>query len=124
MEQRTGRMVAEGEVVSTREPEQKASGDGVGPLMSTGVPLHGKAARMVISDRNSVIVHEGATLAEGKLQGKAVVWQGANRIEAERVVINRGARTLAAEGQVSSILAETAMEREAQVATSGRSQIT
>jgi lipopolysaccharide export system protein LptA len=112
-------MVAEGDVVSTREPEQKAAvNDGAaksgaaagdaGPLMATGVPLHGKAGRMVISDRNSVIVHEGATLEDGKPQGKAVVWQGANRIEAAKVTINRAVRTLNADGQVTSILADSA----------------
>jgi lipopolysaccharide export system protein LptA len=110
MDQATGRMVAEGEVVSTREPEPKAAADGAGPLMATGVPLHGKAARMTISDGNSVIIHEGAMLQDGKPQGKAVVWQGANRIEGTRVAINRTARTLNADGQVTSILADEADE--------------
>ncbi len=111
MEQDTGRMTAEGDVISTREPEGKTADASKGGLLTPGEPLHGKAARMTMSDRNRVIVHEGGP------QGKAVVWQGANRIQGAKVTINRAERNLLAEGDVTSLLADESAGKDKAVMT-------
>jgi lipopolysaccharide export system protein LptA len=87
LDQRTGDFTATGRVSSTRasEPKQNAS-----EMLSGEEPLHAMAAKMTSAARNRRIVYEG----------EAVLWQGANRIQADRVEIDRDARTLLAAGHV------------------------
>jgi lipopolysaccharide export system protein LptA len=114
LDQREGSLLAEGDVVSTREADAKADASG-GPLLRQSEPLHGKAARLTMSDNNTLIVHEGG--AKGGLKGKAQVWQGANRIEATKVTINRTTRTLQAAGDVVNLLAEGANTEQPAITT-------
>jgi lipopolysaccharide export system protein LptA len=92
MDQRTGDYTAEGHVSSSRLPEQgKKKGSG---MLSGDEPLQAQAQKMDSANRNRVIHY----------QGKVTMWQGANRIQAEAVDINREKHTLVADGNVVSQL--------------------
>src|SRR5579883_221073 len=87
LDERTGNFTAEGHVNSSRLPEkQKKTSD----LLSGDEPLQGLAQKMTSADHNRRIRYEG----------NVVLWQGADRLQAQRVDINREARSLAAEGNV------------------------
>ena len=86
-DQRKDAVTAEGGVTSTQLPDREADEP---DLLAAGEPVHARAARMVARNHGAVVVYEGG----------AVLWQGADRIEADRVVIDRGKRTLAAAGHV------------------------
>jgi lipopolysaccharide export system protein LptA len=87
LDQKSGDITAQGKVVSTRMPDRKGTSSA---MLSQEEPLDGTAERMSTSNRNQKISYEG----------EAVVWQGANRIRAERIDIDRQARRLAARGNV------------------------
>jgi lipopolysaccharide export system protein LptA len=87
LDQRTGDVTAEGSVVSTRIPDRKG---GSSAMLSGEQSLEARAQRMTTASRNQLIRYEG----------DAVVWQGANRIRAGRVEIDRAARRLTAQENV------------------------
>jgi lipopolysaccharide export system protein LptA len=88
MNQQSGDFAATGSVNSTRMPEKKKQAQ---PGMLSGdEPLHAKAARMKSAGDNSHIVYEGG----------ALMWQGANRLQADRISIDRKAGSLVSEGSV------------------------
>ena len=87
LDQQSGDMTAEVNVVSSRLPERKASSSA---LLSQDEPLEATAARMTVTERQQRVRYEG----------RAVVWQGANRIQAERIEIDRKGRRLTAGGGV------------------------
>lgn len=89
LDQASGDVTAEGNVASTREAEREQKPSAV---LSTSEPIHAKAARMFSAGGNRLIRYEGGV----------VLWQGGNRIEADRVEINRDQQTLAAMGRVNS----------------------
>ncbi len=89
MNQESGDFTAVGNVESTRLPEKKASSGG---MLSQDEPTQAKAARMVSTDKNQHIVYEGS----------AMLWQASNRLQADRVVIQRKNQTLTATGHVVS----------------------
>lgn len=86
-DQRQDAVTAEGNVASTRLPDNKASQGG---LLTPGEPVHARAAKMLARNAGAVVVYEG----------NAVLWQGADRIQADRIVIDREKRTLSAAGNV------------------------
>ncbi len=86
-DQRKDAVTAEGHVASTRLPDSKA---GETDLLSAGEPVHARARKMIARNGGAVVVYEG----------EAVLWQGPDRIQADRIVIDRGKRTLAASGHV------------------------
>lgn len=93
--QKTGEMKATGSVTSTRQPEQKKAKGGqqqdvAAGMMSGNEPIQAKAANMTTSQNNAVIVYEG----------KALLWQGANRINAEVIRIDRSKNRLEASRDV------------------------
>ncbi|HBY61656.1 MAG TPA: LPS export ABC transporter periplasmic protein LptC [Solibacterales bacterium] len=88
MKQSNGDFAATGKVSSVRAPEKK-SGQG---MLSGDEPLQARAARMVSTGENKFLRYEG----------QSVLWQGANRIEAERIDIDRKAQQLIAAGNVVS----------------------
>ncbi|HWR51640.1 MAG TPA: LptA/OstA family protein [Bryobacteraceae bacterium] len=92
--QNTGDLVAEGNVVSTRMPEQKAKSSSA--MLSSEEPMEGRARRMTTADRNRRIRYEGS----------AVVWQGSNRLSGEAIDINRAERKLSARGKVRTQFAD------------------
>lgn len=89
LDQKSGDMAAQGSVVSTRLPDRKG---GSSAMLSNEENLEAKADRMLTTDRNQKVRYEGSV----------VTWQGANRIQADRLEIDRRARRLLAEGNVVS----------------------
>jgi lipopolysaccharide export system protein LptA len=94
MNQMTGDFTAEGNVTSTRLPDKKKGDSGGGGMLSEDEPLHARAKKMESKDNNLVIRYEG----------NAVLWQGADRLEAETVEIDRDNNLLRAHGHVLSQL--------------------
>ncbi|MBI1358303.1 MAG: hypothetical protein GC160_28545 [Acidobacteria bacterium] len=91
------RLEAEGGVTSVFVGESK---QGVAEV-ETGLfqddePVYATASTMRSDGRNGLIVYEG----------EARLWQGRNRIEADRITIDRRRKTLDAEGKVLSLLEE------------------
>lgn len=94
LDQKTGSYTATGNVASTRLPdskEQTKSAPGT-TMLARDQPMQAKAARMISEDGNKRIVYEGS----------AVLWQAANRLQADRVEIDRNKRVLIANGSVVS----------------------
>lgn len=90
LDQTVGDFVADGNVNSTRVPDAKSDNS----MLANDEPLHAKAAKMSTSESNTKIRYEG----------NAVLWQGANRIQADVVDIDRDAGLLHAHGHVLSQL--------------------
>ena len=97
LDQKSGDIEAEGNVESTRLPEEKKAAASAGAsLMEPGEPVQAKAEKMITRDRNRTVVYEG----------KVKLWQTSNRIEAAEVVIDRQKRRLEARGDVVSQLVD------------------
>lgn len=113
LDQSTGDFAAVGNVASVRAPEEKkpskpAPGQAAGAaaakmdgnagvpkdggMLSGDEPLQARAHTMLAKDRNRKIRYEG----------KALLWQGASRLQADVVDIDREAGILAATGSVVS----------------------
>jgi lipopolysaccharide export system protein LptA len=88
LDERTGDFVAEGKVVSTRMPDPSQTKNS--EMLSGDEPLQATAAKMDSRNRNRSIRYEGGVH----------MWQGANRIAAETVDIDREKRALIADGNV------------------------
>jgi lipopolysaccharide export system protein LptA len=102
--QMTGDFTAEGNVTSTRMPDKKKDDDsGGGGMLSEDEPLHARAKKMVSTDNNLLIRYEG----------NAVLWQGADRLEAETVEIDRDNNLLKAHGHVLSQLLDKTKDESA-----------
>jgi lipopolysaccharide export system protein LptA len=100
MDQRTGNFTAEGDVHSNRLPDnnnKKANSE----LFSGDEPIQAVARKMDSSNRNQLIHYEGG----------AVLWQGANRIQADAIDVDREHHALTAAGNVVSNLWETDPKR-------------
>ena len=93
MNQTSGDYTAEGHVVSTRQPDKDGKSSA---MLSTGEVLQARAQRMVSTDHNQKIHYEG------KASEQAVAWQGANRIQADRLDIDRKRQVLEGHGKVVS----------------------
>jgi lipopolysaccharide export system protein LptA len=89
MNQKSGDFAAEGHVASTRMPDPKGASSA---MLSTDEIMQARAQKMVSTDTNSKIHYEG----------NAVAWQGSNRVEADRLDIDRDAGLLEAHGHVVS----------------------
>jgi lipopolysaccharide export system protein LptA len=102
LDQRTGDFLAEGNVTSSRLPDkdQKKNSE----MLSGDDPLQATARKMDSRNRNRQIHYEGAVH----------MWQGANRIQADVVDVNRDQdpqkRTLVADGHVVTNLWEGAQD--------------
>jgi lipopolysaccharide export system protein LptA len=94
MDQRTGDFTAEGNVNSSRMPEKDKKKNS--EMLSGDEPLHAQARRMDSANRNKKLHYEG----------NVVMWQGANRIEADTVDLDRDKHTLIAGGHVVTNLWE------------------
>jgi lipopolysaccharide export system protein LptA len=102
MDQNTGDFLAEGNVNSIRLPDKDQNKNS--QMLSSDSPLHAQAQRMeYISPRK-----DGAKKSEGRTryQGSAAMWQGANRIEADVIDIDKDHHKLTAHGNVVSNLWE------------------
>jgi lipopolysaccharide export system protein LptA len=101
MDQRTGDFLAEGNVRSTRLPdkEQKTSS-----MLSADEPLQSQARKMASSDRNRKVHYEG----------DVKLWQGANRLAANVVDVDREKQMIVADGNVVTDLWEKPKNSEEQ----------
>jgi len=95
MDQRTGNFTAEGHVYSSRLPEKDPKKNS--QLLSGDQPLQAQAAKMDSTNRNRTVHYEGGVN----------MWQGADRIQAKTIDIDREKRTLVADGDVATNLWET-----------------
>jgi lipopolysaccharide export system protein LptA len=104
LNQANGDFSAEGNVSSTRLPD-KSKNDNKdsqgGGMLSEDEPLHARAAKMQTTDNNLQVRYEG----------HAVLWQGANRLEADTVEIDRDNSLLKAHGRSRQQLVESAWAR-------------
>jgi lipopolysaccharide export system protein LptA len=89
MNQKSGDFKADGHVASTRMPDPKGKSSA---MLNTDEILQARAQHMVSTDENAKIHYEG----------NAVAWQGSNRVEADKLDIDRDTGTLEADGKVVS----------------------
>ncbi len=89
LDQKTGEMTALGHVVSTRAPDSQGKSSA---MLANDKPLEATADHMQTAESNQKIHYDG----------HAVAWQGANRIWADNLDIDRAARTLVALGGVKT----------------------
>ncbi len=100
IDERTGDFTADGNVQSSRMPEKDAKKNS--QLLNGDQPLQAQAAHMQSTDRNQTVHY----------QGGAMMWQGANRIQASRIDLDRKKKDLVADGSVISSLWEEPKEDE------------
>ncbi len=93
LDQKSGDLMAEGKVASSRVPDRRSSAS---VLMSQNEAVHATASKMWTRENNRVLRYEGS----------AVLWQGGNRIEADRLEIDRLSRKLVASGRVKTRFVE------------------
>jgi lipopolysaccharide export system protein LptA len=93
LDQSTGNFNADGHVSSSRVQDKKTPSSG---MLSGGEPIQATAQRMTSTNSNKLIRYEG----------KADMWQGPNRIRADRIEIDREAGRLVATGAVQTQLLE------------------
>ncbi len=95
-----GRITAQGNVSSVFQDQGSQETERPSPgqtgLFQSDQPVYATAARMESDSETGVVIYEG----------EARLWQGRNRIEADRIRIDRRGRTLLAEGKVLSLLEE------------------
>ncbi|HTW67782.1 MAG TPA: LPS export ABC transporter periplasmic protein LptC [Bryobacteraceae bacterium] len=94
LNQMTGDFTAEGHVTSLHVPDKQKSDAQGGGMLDENEPLYARAKKMVSKDNHLDILYEG----------DAVLWQGANRLEADSVEIDRDNNLLKAHGHVLSQL--------------------
>ena len=70
----SGDFSADGHVSSTRMPDKSKDDSSGGGMLDENEPLHARAKKILSTDNNLHIRYEG----------NAVLWQGANRLEADR----------------------------------------
>ncbi|MBI2689091.1 MAG: LPS export ABC transporter periplasmic protein LptC [Acidobacteria bacterium] len=89
LDQKTGDMVATEKVVSTRLPDKKTAKP-KSSLIDSSETIQARAAKMTTQKQNTWIRYEGG----------ATMWQGADKLEAETITIDRKAQLLTANGKV------------------------
>jgi len=87
LDQMTGDFDAKGHVSTTRLPEENKSESA---MLDKGEPTLGTADRVTSANRNHLVHYAG----------NAVVWQTSNRIQAERIDIDRDKKSIVADGKV------------------------
>lgn len=104
MDRETGDYVADGHVTATRTSSDSSPQDGT-PLLSGGSePLQATAKHMTSKESNTHL----------RFEGNAKAWQGANRVEAQVLIIDRQAQTLNAQGDVMTQLLDQSEENPAE----------
>jgi lipopolysaccharide export system protein LptA len=98
LNQKSGDYTADGHVSSTRQPDRKGASSA---MLSNQEVMQAVADRMISSGDNKHIRYEG----------NARAWQGANRVDAERIEIDRDRRVMEAHGKVVSQFADKSPER-------------
>ena len=90
LDEGTDDFAAEGNVNSLRLPDKSQKSDS--SMLSGDTPMHAQARKMESSNR--------ANNHHTRYEGNALLWQGANRISADTVEIDRDKHTLNADGSV------------------------
>jgi lipopolysaccharide export system protein LptA len=108
MNQANGDMDAKAHVVSTHEPDRNAKA-GTSMLDDTEA-MQATADKMITRENNTKVHYEG----------HAVMWQGANRISANLIDIDRDEQTLHAVGDVVSQLVDNSSDDNSQTQTAQR----
>jgi lipopolysaccharide export system protein LptA len=109
MNQKTSEYTADGHVASTHVPDQNGKSSA---MLSNQEVLEARAQHMVSTNNNRKIHYEG----------NAVAWQGANRVEADKLDIDREKRVLEAHGKVVSQFADKAKGDKSGEAKAGQSK--
>jgi lipopolysaccharide export system protein LptA len=99
LNQKSGDFVADGRVATTRMPDQKPSSSS--SLLSDAELMQGRAQHMTSAEKNQKLHYEG----------NAVVWQGVNRVEADRIDIDRTRQVFEAHGKVVSQFADKSPDK-------------
>jgi lipopolysaccharide export system protein LptA len=99
MNQKSGDFTADGHVASTRMPDPKGKSSA---MLDTDEIMQARAQRMVSTEDNAKIHYEG----------NAVAWQGSNRVEANRLDIDRDAGIMEADGKVVSYFVDKDKDKE------------
>jgi lipopolysaccharide export system protein LptA len=97
MNQKSGDFSAEGHVSSTHEPDKKGNSSA---MLATDEVMQARADKMTSrsgEEKSNQKIH---------YEGHAVAWQGANRVEADRLDIDRDAGIMEAHGKVKSSFAD------------------
>ncbi|HXP86823.1 MAG TPA: hypothetical protein VN841_18985 [Bryobacteraceae bacterium] len=97
MNQKSSEYTAEGHVASTHLPDKSGNSSA---MLSNQEVLEARAQRMISTNNNRRIHYEGS----------AVAWQGANRVQADRLDIDRDKRVLEAHGKVVSQFVDKAKD--------------
>lgn len=112
--QSSGDFTAEGHVSSTRMPDKKPdktnNSSAGGGMLDQDKPLHARADKMISRDNNLDIRYEG----------NAVLWQGADRLEADAVEIDRDDNVLKAHGHVLSQLQDKVKDDDPKAGPAGK----
>jgi len=95
IDQKTGDFTAEGHVSSSRLPDKKTSPSG---MLAGDEPVEAMADRMTSANHNHLVHYENHVM----------MWQGADRISADRTDVDRDKRTVAANGNVVTQFREKA----------------
>ncbi|HEV8412876.1 MAG TPA: LPS export ABC transporter periplasmic protein LptC [Bryobacteraceae bacterium] len=98
MNQKSGDYTAEGHVSSTRQPDRKGASSA---MLSNDEVMQAVADRMVSTGGNKHIRYDG----------NARAWQGANRVDADRIEIDRDRRVMEAHGKVVSQFADKSQDK-------------
>jgi lipopolysaccharide export system protein LptA len=100
MDQKTGDYTADGHINSSRLPEKDQKKNS--QMLSGDEPLQAQARKMSSANHNRSLHYEG----------DVTMWQGANRIQADSVDVDREKRRLEARGNVVSSLWEEPKDEE------------
>ncbi len=111
MDQKSGDVAADGNVVSTRMPDRQGSSSA---MLSNDEPMEATSAHMRTAGHNHLFRYEG----------QAVAWQGSNRIWADAIDIDRTARRLSANGHVRTRLMEKEKKEDAAASKTGAAKPT
>jgi len=95
IDQKSGDFTADGNVASTRQPDKDGKSSA---MLATDQVLEARAQHMVSTGHGK----DQKIHYEGKAGSKALAWQGANRIEADKLDIDRQRHVLEADGNVNS----------------------
>jgi lipopolysaccharide export system protein LptA len=98
LNQKSGDYTAEGHVSSTRQPDRKGASSA---MLSNDEVMQAVADKMISSGDNKHIRYEGGARA----------WQGANRVDADRIEIDRDRRVMEAHGKVVSQFVDKSPEK-------------
>ena len=98
LNQKSGDYTAEGRVSSTRQPDRKGASSA---MLSNEEVMQASADRMISSNGNKHIRYEN----------NARAWQGANRVDADRIEIDRDRGVMEAHGKVVSQFADNATKK-------------